>query len=212
MLQLDHIFVLASSGAPEADALVNIGMVEGSANEHPGQGTSNRRFLLANIMLEFLFVHNIAEAVNGPGKVLKLVDRAIDTDASPFGVVTRWFGEESTPDYPFWEYHPVYFPDPMCFYVGNNSDNFDEPLCICMPPALPVPNNESSANNSDWVLSEAQLCVPAISASETLTRYGKCDRVRLNLGEEHQLKLIFNQAKQGNSMSLRPDLPLVIEW
>lgn len=212
MLQLDHIFVLASPGAPEADALVERGLVEGTAKQHRGQGTSNRLFILANTTLEFLFIDNIAQAMNGPGKNLKLLERAIDTQASPVGLVTRWFGDEPTPDYPYWEYQAEYFPEPMCFYVGKNSNNFNEPLCICMPTDLPLPKNPATPDNSDWFLSEAELCIPAIFASETLTRFGKCDKVNVKLGEEHRLKLIFNQAQQGEKISLMPELPLVIEW
>ena len=212
MLQLDHIFVLASPGAPEADALCELGLVEGAPNQHPGQGTSNRRFFLANTTLEFLFIQNVAEAMNGAGRNLKLLERAIDTNASAVGLVTRWFGDQSSPDYPFWEYYPDYFADPMCFYVGKNSDNFEEPLCICMPTALPLPINPPAPNNSDWSLSEAEICIPAIFASETLSRYSECDKVTLVLGEEHRLKLVFNRAEKANKLSLLPDLPLIIEW
>jgi len=212
MLQLDHIFVLVSPGAPEADALLEHGLIEGTANEHPGQGTSNRRFFLANTTLEFLFIHNIAEAMNGAGKNLKLVERAIDTNASPVGLVTRWFGDKPTPDYPYWEYHPEYFSDSMCFYVGKNSTNFEEPLCICMPPSLPVPNSAPTPNNSDWTLTEVELSIPAIYASETLTYYSKCEMINIKLDEPHRLKLVFNQAQQGKSLSFMPDLPFVIEW
>ncbi len=212
MLQLDHIFVLASPDAPEADSLLELGLVEGAAKQHKGQGTSNRLFFLANTTLEFLYIQNLAEAMNGAGKNLKLVERAIDTNASPVGLVTRWFGDEPTPDYPYWEYHPEYFPDPMCFYVGKNSDNFEEPLCICMPTALPLPSSPPNPSNSDWFLSEAEISIPAISASETLTRYGKCDRISVKLGEEHQLKLVFNKAGRGKTISFAPELPLTIEW
>jgi len=212
MLQLDHIFVLASPGAPEADALLELDLIEGESNNHPGQGTSNRRFFLANTTLEFLFIQDIAEAMNGAGKELKIVERAIDAHASPVGLVTRWFGDKPTPDYPYWKYHPEYFPDSMCFYVGQNSTNFEEPLCICMPPSLPLPTSAPTPNNSDWLLSEVELSIPAMFASETLTRFGKCEMINIKLGEQHRLKLVFNQAQQGNSLSFKPDLPFVIEW
>lgn len=212
MLKLDHIFVLSSPGAPEADALIEHGLIEGAAKEHPGQGTSNRLFVLANTTLEFLFIKNIGEAMNGAGKKLSLVERAIDTDASPFGLVTRWHGKQPAPDYPYWKYQPDYFPDPMCFYVGKNSDDFEEPLCICMPPELPSPKSPPARYNSDWTLSNAELSIPKISASETLTTYGKCAPITILLGEEHRLKLTFNQAQEGQSLSFMPDLPLIIEW
>jgi len=88
MLRLDHFFILASPGAPEADALLKLGLVEGASNEHPGQGTANRRFFLANTKLEFLYIQDIAEAMNGAGKGLRFTERAIDTNASPVGLVT----------------------------------------------------------------------------------------------------------------------------
>lgn len=55
-MQLDHFFILTSPGAPEADALVQLGLIEGTSNAHPGQGTANRRFFFANTTIEFLYI------------------------------------------------------------------------------------------------------------------------------------------------------------
>jgi hypothetical protein len=43
-VELDHLFVCTSQGAPEAKYLAWFGLIEGPANVHPGQGTANRRF------------------------------------------------------------------------------------------------------------------------------------------------------------------------
>jgi transcriptional regulator with XRE-family HTH domain len=43
MLEIDHLFVCTSPGAPEADPLLAMGFIEGAPNRHPGQGTANRR-------------------------------------------------------------------------------------------------------------------------------------------------------------------------
>jgi len=53
--EIDHLYVLASVGAPEADRLLDAGFVEGSRNAHRGQGTANRRFFFSDTMLEFLW-------------------------------------------------------------------------------------------------------------------------------------------------------------
>jgi hypothetical protein len=50
-IELDHLFVCASPGAPEAEKLVEFGLQEGPPNQHPGQGTANRRFSFANAMI-----------------------------------------------------------------------------------------------------------------------------------------------------------------
>jgi hypothetical protein len=60
--QLDHVFILCDRGAPEADALVRLGIREGSGNTHPGQGTACRRFFFSNVYLELLWVEDAAEA------------------------------------------------------------------------------------------------------------------------------------------------------
>ena len=66
---LDHVFVLTEPGAEIAERLIDIGMVEGSANTHPGQGTSNRRFFLENFTIELAYVSDENEAKNGAGRV-----------------------------------------------------------------------------------------------------------------------------------------------
>jgi len=211
-MQLDHLFILVSPGAPEAQALTDFGLVEGSSNEHPGQGTANRRFFLANTTLELLYVHDIAEAINGPGKNLRLVERAIEFDGSPFGLVTRVDEQSDAPTFASWQYYPDYFPKPMSFYVGTNSDNFFEPLCICMPPSLPRPKKAPAPSNSGWSLTELQISIPAPRASAVLKEFGECNLVTLRYNEEHRIKLVFNNAVSNESKDFMPDLPLVIEW
>ena len=62
MFELDHIFVLCEPGAPEADELLAAGFVEGQGYVHRGQGTANRVFFFQDFYLEFLWVHDEAEA------------------------------------------------------------------------------------------------------------------------------------------------------
>lgn len=210
MLLLDHLFIIVSPSAPEADGLIEIGLIEGPSNEHPGQGTANRRFFLANTTIEFIFVHNIAEAMNGAGKDLKFVERAIDIDASPFGLVTRWSDAGSEPDFAHWKYQPDYFPEPMQFLVGKNSNNFAEPLCICMPPKLEKPSSMPEPTNRDWTLTQLDVSFPRSVASGALTSFAQCDMVNIRHNEDHHLKLVFNDGRLSKK-HLFPDLHLTIE-
>lgn len=43
-IELEHFFIRVRPAAPEADILAAMGLVEGTPNVHPGQGTANRRF------------------------------------------------------------------------------------------------------------------------------------------------------------------------
>lgn len=63
-IAIDHIFIASRPDAPQADALLERGFLEGSANVHPGQGTANRRFFFVDFMLEFIWVRDQAEATS----------------------------------------------------------------------------------------------------------------------------------------------------
>jgi len=54
-IELDHVFVCASPTAPEAEEFIRFGLHKGLANEHPGQGTSCRRFSFADTMIELFW-------------------------------------------------------------------------------------------------------------------------------------------------------------
>ncbi len=71
--ELDHFFILTGAGASQAKLLVDIGLVEGTANNHLGQGTANRRFFFADSMLELLYLRDANEAMSGPGNRLRFV-------------------------------------------------------------------------------------------------------------------------------------------
>ena len=105
-LELDHYFILTKPGAPEGNLLTNIGMIEGSANNHLGQGTSNRRFFFADSMLELLYIRDAQEAINEPTCRLHLIERAANETASPFGLVFRATDDSALTPFPGWNYHP----------------------------------------------------------------------------------------------------------
>jgi hypothetical protein len=211
VLSLDHVFILVSPSAPEADALLDIGLLEGSSNEHPGQGTSNRRFFMANTTLELLFINNIAEAVNGAGKKLQLVERAIDAEASPFGLVTRSTQPDVLPAFSHWRYQPDYFPAPMRFLVGKNSNNFAEPLCICMPPELPMPSKAPRPSNTEWYLTRVDISIPGSKSSPVLNAFSCDGFVQVQHNKDHHMHLVFNDAKTA-SKHFFPEMQLSIEY
>ena len=121
-LRLHHVFVCASVGAPEAQALLDAGLVEGSPNTHPGQGTANRRFFFENGFLELLWVHNEREAQSALTAPTKLWDRwaGRGRTANPFGLCfSSAQGVDSTLPFPTREYRPGYLPDGRCFLFAD---------------------------------------------------------------------------------------------
>lgn len=58
----DHLFIWVSPGGEEASGLTALGLTEGPANAHLGQGTACRRFFFANFYLELLLVRRSSAA------------------------------------------------------------------------------------------------------------------------------------------------------
>ena len=211
-IALDHFFILTDPEAPQANLVSGIGLVEGSRNSHPGQGTANRRFFFSNSTLELLYIRDANEAKNGRGNRLGLVERHDDPIASPFGLIVRNISKSAGSPFPGWQYCPEYFRDDQCFLVGENSDLLEEPLCICMPRNLSRPNNHNQTDNPLWSLTELRISVPTLSPSLPLETISNCEGIRLQLNAPHKLELVFNEEKSGLSLDFRPDLPLIARW
>lgn len=212
-LTLDHVFVITAPGASAAERLIDLGLEEGSANVHPGQGTANRRFFFEGFVLELLYVGDVDEAMHGAGRDLNVLARHRDATASPFGVVTRVADPETLPAFPNWRYFPDYFGGKLCFHVGENSNDLAEPLCICMPPRLPRRSGPSSEpENSGWRLTGVEIDVPTNDPSTVLEHFAAIDGLHVVFGQAHRMVLQFNDGATGRSEDLAPDLPLRLRW
>lgn len=210
-LKLDHFFIMTAYGAPVANKLQEIGLVEGAPNDHPGQGTANRRFFCANTTIELLYVRSHKETSTGSGSRLRFVDRMC-SNASPFGLVVR--ADADVVDAPFssWSYQPDYFPAGLFFLVGSNSDELREPMCICMPPRLPAPASPPEPCNREWTMTALRICVPGEENSSVLNQFSQCEGVEILNGKPHLATIEFNHSELGQSRNFSPDLPLHIYW
>ncbi len=121
-IELDHLFVCTAPGAPAAEKLVQFGLHEGPPNQHPGQGTTCRRFAFANAMIELFWVSDASEAQNQSTRRTLLWERwsGREAQASPFGICLRPVDPQDTgPPFPAWEYRPAYLSDPLFMYIGE---------------------------------------------------------------------------------------------
>ncbi len=135
-IALDHAFIMCSIGAPEGDALIQRGLVEGSRNVHPGQGTANRRFFFENFMLELVWVDKPDEAQSEQTRRTRLWERWVgreDRTTSPFGVLFCAEGDsaESAP-FRTWSYHPTYLPPGDAIEIAEGT-RLEEPELFYMP-------------------------------------------------------------------------------
>ena len=212
-LGLDHVFILVEPEAEVAELLVSLGMREGSSNIHKGQGTSNRRFYFSNGMLEFLWIRDADEAINGPGRELYFPERSKDSTASPFGaILTR--KDNSSLEMPFggWEYQPDYFSPPLAFHVGENSSNILEPLCIYVPFAEPGTSKYEQIEGEFQTITNVHIYTPSEPISNVMEVADSADRLSIKTGRKHLMEITFNDNSHGLTKDLRPDIPLIIHW
>mgnify|MGYP000748199106 CR=1 FL=1 len=210
-LELDHIFILVEPEAKVADLLLSLGMVESFSRDHPGQGTSNRRFEFSNGMLEFLWVRDAEEAINGPARDLLFSKRVENRAYSPFGIVLHR-KDDTSRDMPFsgWKYQPEYFKPPMAFHIGMNSTNLIEPLCIYVPFVEPcIRKNEEGIFKS---LSNVKIYTTVEKPSDVLAKVRSADRLSLAYGAQHLMEITFDGNKRGLFKDFRPNIPLIIHW
>lgn len=213
-LELHHFFILVEPEAKVAELLVSLGMKEGARNKHEGQGTSNRRFNFSNGTLEFIWVHDTEEALNGPGRDMLFPERAKNPAASPFGILLNRKDNDSL-SMPFdgWKYQPDYFEPPWAFHVGANSSNLLEPLCIYMPfidPELSISHKIASGTNKS--ITQVHIYTPSEPLSDVLEFANMADRLSIAHGEQHLMEITFDEGMTCRSNDLRPDLPVIIHW
>lgn len=211
-IELDHFFVITRPGAPEADSLAALRMVEGTPNVHPGQGTANRRFFFANAMLELIYIRDEHEAAGGAARNLKLVERWRSAAASPFGLVFRSTLPSDPPPFPGWRYGADYLPAGSHFHIGENAARLEEPLCIVMPFTISGRSHQPAPRHPFTTVTSVRISVPATPPSPVLAAVSGIGQLSIAPGQPHLMELEFNEGAAGMERDIRPDLPLIIRW
>ena len=199
-VELDHIFIRVTVGAPEAGRLADFGFIEGPPNRHPGQGTACRRFFFRNAMLELLWVEDSAAAAGS----LQLTERR-----SPFGICVRPADEgHAVAPFATWEYRPAYLPAGHVIHMASERA-LDEPLCFFLgfgrSPAMEQPVGFQNVTG-------VRIITPAPVRSDAMKALVAEHVLTVESGPEHRLELTLEDARAGRSHDFRPELPLVFHW
>jgi hypothetical protein len=211
---VDHAFIGCTTGAPEGDALLRLGFIEGSGNTHPGQGTANRRFFFDNFMLELLWVADPVEVQNERTRRTRLWERirAKDSQVSPFGIIFRPTGTPPAPP-PFatWSYTPAYLPPGLAMQVAD-ATTLDEPELFYLPFL-----GRTSARSAEPVAHA--LPIRRIRGLSVGLRDRNALSAASRCAEKHGLVSYFDaprplleilfEGPAGMRIDLRPELPLV---
>lgn len=209
-MELDHVFLRARPGAPEAQALRDVGLAEGSPNTHPGQGTANRRFFFGNAYLELLWIEDGAEVASDVTRPTQLAERLRSGTASPFGICFRPSSGPAAVPFPAWDYRPAYLPAGMAIQVGRDVP-LAEPMWFYLAQARApqlVPEHAAGLR----AITSVTVTVPGVSGWSAAARAAMEEGgVLLLEGEAHCLEIGFDGAASGRIHDFRPMLPLIFK-
>jgi hypothetical protein len=220
-IELDHFFICTDVGAPEADRLVEIGLIEGTPNRHPGQGTASRRFFFENAFLELVWVENSTEARSDSVRRTGLWERWSGRNgvALPFGVGFRpKAASETILPFQSWEYRPPYLPAPLAIHMAENSEIATEPLLFFLSfgrrPDIADPARRQPRDHPAGVRTVTRLVVKGkelqAASDIAIATMQACQLLHLASGNENLLEVEFDCAKQARTIDLRPALPLLV--
>lgn len=220
-MEVDHIYICTETKAPTGDLLTQFGLVEGSSNIHPGQGTANRRFYFHNLMLELLWVENIEEVQSERTKPMRLFERCLLTSnaLSPFGIGFRpSMGKDETAPFPSWDYHPVYLPDFLKIQVADNTP-LSEPMYFYLSFAarqdkVSIEKREPMEHKVTFkeVTSVKIHVNQDIALSDSACIVNQLQNLTIIKDKEHLVELEFDNGTLNQSKDFRPDLPLLFKW
>ena len=211
-IELDHLFVCAAPGASEAEKFVQFGLHEGPPNQHPGQGTANRRFAFANAMIELFWVSDASEAQSQSARRTLLWERwsGREHNASPFGICLRPVDPQDTGlPFPAWEYRPAYLPDPLVMHIGDVG--IEERMWVYL-------SFMRRAQREQWFIEHPiglreitglTLTTPVPLRSNVSQKIVESGILATRTGAKSLLEIEFYGNRRKEQMDFRPHLPLV---
>lgn len=220
--ELDHLFIATRPEAPGLEEILALGVLEGTRNVHPGQGTANRRIFFHNAMLEFLWITDPAEVRSAFVAPTHLAERCdpVRSDVCPFGICIRATGAgPADPPFATWAYRPPYLPADLSIPVATNAGMLHEPFIFAIafggrPDASP-PDRRQPCDHPAGLreVTKVIMSLPQAGACSPALRYlVDSGIVDVRTGAKFALALEFDHAAARRSASFAPRLPLLFDW
>ena len=214
-IELDHLFICTSPGAPEAERLVQFGLREGEPNQHPGQGTACRRFPFANAMIELLWVSDAGEAQSETTRDTLLWERWSNrhSTASPFGICVRPVNpQDNGSPFAAWEYRPAYLPRELCLRIGEAG--VEEPMWVHLSFMKRAQREQWFTEHPVGVreITGLTLRTPCLLRSDAARKLIESEVLAVRTGTESLLEIELDGYSRGQHVDFRPDLPLIFRF
>src|SRR5262245_25204783 len=140
-LELDHILIWVTKGAPEAKALEDAGLqILGETSRHIGQGTASRVFVFENTYVELIWIDDEQAASRNAARTgIDMGVRANwkQSGASPFGIgLHRLSGATKAIPFPTIEYWAEWMKANTSIQFAQVISNYKEPMYFVVPDYL----------------------------------------------------------------------------
>jgi hypothetical protein len=213
-VELDHVFICVTRGAPEAEGLVRFGLCEGTPNSHPGQGTANSRFFFRNAMLELPWVENSIDAQSEQTAPTQLWERwsGRHDGTCPFGIIVRPANNESTlAPFPALEYLPIWLAPELRIYVAPSG--LEEPLSIFMPFLRRLQHEQRFVEHPNGARDITSLMLTTPVPLQSFAAQTLVERAIFvsQTGPEFLLTIEIDNGLRQEQIDFRPLLPLQIQ-
>lgn len=219
-LALDHLVLICDPGAPHAQALIDLGLREGSGNVHTGQGTVNRRFFFHNAYLELLWVDDLELSRSEPAFRTRLWERWMrrHEGACPLGIALRpadTKDAEEHPPFATWAYHAPYLPQPVSIGIGVNTPLTEPEILYVNFATSPASKDREPIAHPLGVkeITSVRIGLPGGSAqSPGAKAVAAAGLVEFFESADFVADVLFDGTIAQKSADLRPGLPITLRW
>lgn len=237
-LQVEHLSVWVDKPEVAKQKLQDIGFTivpDSFSDVHHGQGTSGRYMDFLNMYLELIFVYDQDELErnNKKNTDLDFVKRAnFDANgASPFSIALK-IRDYDMDKIPFEtvRYHQDWMEGQSSIYSAKNSNLIiNEPSIFVVYPEMEHKQFERLSDldtipeeyafvgefykhkNGAQKLTKISITAPGVDLStETMKAIESIENITITSGSEHLMELFFDDGVQGESIDLRPELPIIV--
>lgn len=218
-MEMDHVFICVNHDGRGAEALKILGLVEGTPNVHPGQGTANRRFFFRNAFIELLYLTDESEARSQLTAPTRLFDHLTCTEgvAAPFGVCFRPSTVGEKPLFPVWEYRPIYLPTALSVDVGHAP--VSEPMWFFLsfakrPDEAPIERAQPFEHpNGFRDITSVRVITPDNQAFSSAAQCAnQLEGFAIVHGQEHLIIVEIDHGASGQTHDFRPGMPMIMNW
>ena len=223
-IELNHVWVMVSSNAPERAALTRAGfLISRDVNRHDGQGTASITVEFENAFLELIWLDSTVSVAPGMERgAEKFRQRMLWRSSGwcPIGVgLRRTTSSNDALPFPTWSWTAEWMPKGSKMEMLTPRDDTRSPALFIAPEALTNPA-EQAARSSLYHhpigvhrMTALRLISPKTYQPIAPLTYLQAQHVlSLKAGDQWVLELTFDDGKRKKSKDLRPDLPILIHY